>query len=160
MRVPARPRDLVDLVRRAADAAQAEVTSRAGSAWSTLASAAGRSVAPDPVVEQSAPEPIDPLRAAEAGLLEHRALLESVFDFVESQVFVKDLDGRYVVANQQIEIESGIPHDEMIGRTDRELFPDADVDTWRANVGRGHDVHGGAPGRARRRRHQPPARTR
>ena len=85
------------------------------------------------MVDPSAPEPIDPLRAMEAGLLEHRALLESVFDFVESQVFVKDLDGRYVVANKQIEIESGIPHDEMIGRTDRELFPDADVDTWRAN---------------------------
>ncbi len=81
------------------------------------------------------PSPSTPQRAAEAGLLEHRALLESVFDFVESQVFVKDLDGRYVFANQQIEIESGIPHDEMIGRTDHELFPGADVDTWRA-----HDV--------------------
>src|SRR3954447_2955103 len=133
MRVPARTQELVDLVLRTADAAQAEVPGRARSAWSTLATPLGLSEAPDAVVDPSAPEPIDPLRAAEAGLLEHRALLESVFDFVESQVFVKDLDGRYVVANQQIEIESGIPHDEMIGRTDRELFPEADVDTWRAN---------------------------
>src|SRR3954452_16712560 len=133
MRVPARTEDLVDLVLRTVDAAQAEVRSRAGSAWSTLARAAGRNVAPHAVVEQSAPEPIDPRRAAEAGLLEHRALLESVFDFVESQVFVKDLDGRYVVANQQIQIESGIPHDEMIGRTDAELFPGADVAGWRLN---------------------------
>jgi PAS domain S-box-containing protein len=133
MSVPSRTRDLVDVVRRAADAAQAEVTGRARSAWSTLASAAGLGDARVATTDPPAPEPIDPLRAMEAGLLEHRALLESVFDVVESQVFVKDLDGRYVVANQQIEIESGVPHDEMIGRTDRELFPDADVDTWRAN---------------------------
>src|SRR5262245_52585357 len=114
MSVPSRTRDLVAVVRMMADAAQAEVTGRARSAWSTLASAAGLTDAPDDAPELSVPEAIDPLRAMEAGLLEHRALLESVFDFVESQVFVKDLRGRYVVANQQIEIESGIPHDWMI----------------------------------------------
>jgi PAS domain S-box-containing protein len=133
MSVPSRTRDLIDVVRRTAGVAPAEVTSRVRSAWSTLASAAGLTDAPEDAPELPVPEAIDPLRAMEAGLLEHRALLESVFDFVESQVFVKDLDGRYVVANKQIEIESGVPHDEMIGRTDRELFPDADVDIWRAN---------------------------
>jgi PAS domain S-box-containing protein len=130
--VPSRTRDLVGVVRRTAGAAPAEVVRRARSTWSTLASAAGLGAGPgdDP---RPMSELIDPPRAAEAGLLEHRALLESVFDFVESQVFVKDVEGRYVVANQQIEIESGVPHDEMIGRTDAELFPGADVAGWRLN---------------------------
>jgi PAS domain S-box-containing protein len=133
--VPSRTRDLLGVVRRTADAAQSEATRRARSAWAAVARAAGV----DATSDEDAPsvaagvEPVDSVRAMEADLLEHRALLESVFDFVESQVFVKDLDGRYLVANKQIEIESGVPHDEMIGRTDAELFPDADVATWRAN---------------------------
>lgn len=68
-----------------------------------------------------------------AGIGPHRALLEAAFDAVGSQIYVKDLDGRYVLANRQVEIESGIPHDEMIGRTDAELFPGAQVEAWRAN---------------------------
>jgi PAS domain S-box-containing protein len=134
MRVPSRTQDLVDVVRRTAEVAQAEVTTRARSVWSTLTGVAGIGD-PAPAGPQPEPEPalIDPPRAYEAGLLDQRTLLESVFDFVESQVFVKDIEGRYVFANNQIEIESGIPHDEMIGRTDAELFPGADTDSWRAN---------------------------
>jgi hypothetical protein len=73
-----------------------------------------------------------PLRAFEA-LREHRGLIEAIFDAAGSQIFVKDLDGRYLLANRQIEIESGVPHDEMIGRTDHDIFPHHEADVWRAN---------------------------
>ena len=78
-------------------------------------------------------EGIQGARRASATVRQHRALLEAILDRMGSQVFVKDLDGRYLLANRQIELEAGVAHDEMIGRTDAELFPGSATDVWRAN---------------------------
>jgi PAS domain S-box-containing protein len=78
-------------------------------------------------------EGVQGARRASATVRQHRALLEAILDRMGSQVFVKDLDGRYLLVNRQIALEAGVAHDEMIGRTDAELFPGSATDVWRAN---------------------------
>ncbi len=60
----------------------------------------------------------DPLRGS--------SLLAAVVEGTTDAVFVKDLNGRYLMANHAAARVVGRAPDEIVGLTDRDIFPDAD----------------------------------
>lgn len=64
-------------------------------------------------------------RAAELEQQKSEARLQSIIDNVEALVFAKDRDGRFILVNKNFEESLGMPRESMIGRKDRELFPEA-----------------------------------
>ncbi len=54
---------------------------------------------------------------------ESRVRLQQVLDHTKAIIFVKDLDGRYVFANRELERAVRIPAERIIGHTDDELWP-------------------------------------
>jgi two-component system, cell cycle sensor histidine kinase and response regulator CckA len=74
---------------------------------------------------------IERKRALEA-LAESERLLRSVIDGTSDVVFVKDLAGRYVIANAAAAAIAGRSAEEMIGRTDEDIFPREVADRVRA----------------------------
>ena len=62
---------------------------------------------------------------AEQALRDSHELLRTVIDSTADLVFLKDCSGRYVVMNQAGAAALGRPIDEIVGKTDRDLFPAA-----------------------------------
>ena len=60
-------------------------------------------------------------------------LLRAVVEGTTDAVFVKDCDGRYLLANQAAGRFIGRPVDEVLGRDDRELFGAADAERLMSN---------------------------
>ena len=60
-------------------------------------------------------------------------LLRAVVEGTTDAVFVKDLDGRYLLANQAAVRFIGRPVDEVLGRDDRQFFGTADAERLIAN---------------------------
>jgi two-component system, NarL family, sensor kinase len=56
-------------------------------------------------------------------LHEHKELLQSIIDNSPSLVFVKDLSGRYKLANKRYEKLFHVPKEEIQGKTDYDIFP-------------------------------------
>lgn len=69
------------------------------------------------------PLPFDPGSSLAAALPGVGAMLAQVFAETEDGVFVKDLDGRYVMVNARVASYFGRPVDEIVGRTDFDLVP-------------------------------------
>jgi PAS domain S-box-containing protein len=63
--------------------------------------------------------------SAERGLREAKDFVEGLIDAVPQAIFVKDEAGRWVMANQAFQRMSGHARDALIGRTNREVHPDA-----------------------------------
>jgi PAS domain S-box-containing protein len=61
--------------------------------------------------------------AAEAALKSSETRLQAILDHNPNSIFVKDLEGRYVLVNRQHTRLWNRPAADFIGRTDRELFP-------------------------------------
>jgi PAS domain S-box-containing protein len=62
-----------------------------------------------------------------------RRLLEGIIDTATAIIYVKDLEGRYVLVNQRHEELLHVPKTSIIGKTDHELFPKEAADLFRAN---------------------------
>jgi PAS domain S-box-containing protein len=60
--------------------------------------------------------------------VEQRLLLDSVLNNIDARVFMKDQQRRYIYANAKTADVMGLPVEEIIGKTDRELQPAADAD--------------------------------
>lgn len=59
-------------------------------------------------------------------------LLKTVINQVPNQIFVKDSNGRYLLANQEIANFYGLAPEQMVGRQDSDFHPDAaKVETFR-----------------------------
>jgi PAS domain S-box-containing protein len=58
--------------------------------------------------------------------------MRAVISNSQSLVYVKDLDGRYLLTNETFQAAFGVTEDELIGHTDDYLDP-ARAETWRAN---------------------------
>lgn len=56
-------------------------------------------------------------------LREQKQLLQDIIDQTDSTIFVKDLTGKYVLASQQLCRLLARERDDIIGKTDLELFP-------------------------------------
>ncbi|HEY3282889.1 MAG TPA: PAS domain-containing protein [Armatimonadota bacterium] len=63
------------------------------------------------------------LERAKAAILEQRNLLRAVIDALPEEVFVKDIKGRFVIANEAVVRARGAASsDDLIGKTDFDLF--------------------------------------
>ena len=83
-----------------------------------------------------------PAPALEASALDHP--LRQVVDNSSAVIYIKDLDGRYRLVNPAFERFCGLSAEQVLGRSDHELFPAAVADALRANdlsvASRGHSV--------------------
>lgn len=78
-------------------------------------------------------EDVTAQRIAEAGQRETLVLLEAVAQGTTDAVFIKDREGRYVLANPGVSRVFGRPVDEILGRTDADLQPPDIAEQLRRN---------------------------
>ncbi len=71
--------------------------------------------------------------AAETALRASEQQLAAIMDNTGAVIFVKDLEGRFLLVNQQFERVTGLPKTEFIGKTYHDLFPAIIADHIRAN---------------------------
>ena len=62
-------------------------------------------------------------REAQHALLASKQRLDAIMDNTTAVIYIKDMDGRYLMANSQYEQIIGMRRDEIIGKTDFDLFP-------------------------------------
>ncbi|MBI1891241.1 MAG: PAS domain-containing protein [Burkholderiales bacterium] len=72
------------------------------------------------------------LKAAVDELRDSRHLLQSIIDNAIAVIFVKDLQGRYILVNRRFKELFHIEGDELIGRTSYDLFPREQADALHA----------------------------
>ena len=65
---------------------------------------------------------IEELKVAQENLVNSEKRLDAIIDGSPSLIFLKDLEGRYLLVNREFERSFGLHRDKIIGRTDRELF--------------------------------------
>ncbi len=64
---------------------------------------------------------------------ESEARLKTILETTTSVVFLKDLEGRHILINQQYEVATGLNKNEVLGRIDHEFLPKAIADRLRAS---------------------------
>jgi PAS domain S-box-containing protein len=62
-------------------------------------------------------------RRAERAAEYNGAILRGIFDNAPSGIYLKGLDGRYLLVNEEFERVLGVPHGALDGHTDHELLP-------------------------------------
>ncbi|MCC6954734.1 MAG: PAS domain-containing protein [Deltaproteobacteria bacterium] len=62
-------------------------------------------------------------RSDERALAYQRYMLAGIINGTDGVIFAKDSDGRYIVANSEIENAFGSPGESVIGKTDFDIFP-------------------------------------
>jgi PAS domain S-box-containing protein len=72
------------------------------------------------------------MRAASDRLARTQGLLRGVVEGTTDSVFVKDLQGRYLIMNPAGAAFRGQPAEEIIGKTDAELYPPAEARAFQA----------------------------
>jgi PAS domain S-box-containing protein len=70
---------------------------------------------------------------AQEGWKESERQLHAIMDSSPSITFIKDLQGRYLYANPQFEKLGSFAREQVVGKSDDELFPPAQADAFRAN---------------------------
>ncbi|MFV9506174.1 MAG: PAS domain-containing protein [Oscillochloridaceae bacterium umkhey_bin13] len=66
-----------------------------------------------------------------AELARNQSLFQQLLDASSSAIYLKDLEGRFLLANQQAANLMGLTPDQLVGRADHELFPAEYVTAWR-----------------------------
>jgi diguanylate cyclase (GGDEF)-like protein/PAS domain S-box-containing protein/putative nucleotidyltransferase with HDIG domain len=74
---------------------------------------------------------IDHLKRIEIENNRQTALIVSIIDSIPDLIFYKDLEGRYIGCNEAFAEFCGRPKDEVLGKTDHELFSVAEADWFR-----------------------------
>ncbi|WP_437644174.1 AAA family ATPase [Sorangium sp. So ce362] len=72
-------------------------------------------------------------RRAEHALKANQATLQAIVDNSAAAVYLKNHEGRYVLANRQTGKAVGLSSHEVLGKTDVELFPGPTVETLQSN---------------------------
>jgi len=72
-------------------------------------------------------------KSAELALRENKAQIQSMLDHSPSLIFLKDLKGRYLDVNQQFERTFHLIRQDIIGKTDHDIFPPEQATAFRAN---------------------------
>ncbi|MEB3885873.1 PAS domain S-box protein [Lyngbya sp. CCY1209] len=82
---------------------------------------------------------------AETALQQSQRQLQAILDRAPAIVYLKDLDGRYLLVNREYERRFGLSRDRVRGRTDYDLFPPEMATVFeardRAVLDRGEPVH-------------------
>jgi len=73
------------------------------------------------------------LRIVEVELATSEKRLQSIVDNTTAVIYLKDLEGYYFTINRQYERLFHVTREEILGRTDYEIFPAAVADVFRAN---------------------------
>jgi len=73
------------------------------------------------------------LRIVEVELATSEKRLQSILDNTTAVIYLKDLEGYYFTINRQYERLFHVTREEILGRTDYEIFPAAVADVLRAN---------------------------
>ncbi|MDC1067580.1 PAS domain S-box protein [Candidatus Kapabacteria bacterium] len=69
----------------------------------------------------------------EEELIENRALMQSLYDSIPDLIFAKNTSGNYVQANTAFKKFIGMENNDVIGKTDYDLFPKDTADFFREN---------------------------
>ncbi len=69
---------------------------------------------------------------AEASVRESQRLLQDILDASATVIFVKDLQGRYLLVNRRFQEMFQVGGESVIGKTDYDLFPQDRADAFRA----------------------------
>ena len=69
------------------------------------------------------------MRAAQDALEKERGLLKTLVQAIPDMVWLKDADGVYLAANPVTERFMGLPPNALVGRRDRDFFPEAVADS-------------------------------
>ncbi|MFE3867470.1 PAS domain-containing protein [Flavobacterium sp. LS2P90] len=64
-------------------------------------------------------------------LLENKQLLQSIIDNTTSPIFIKKINGEYLLINKQFESLFQISNEEIIGKTDEDFLPKSVADAYR-----------------------------
>ena len=72
-------------------------------------------------------------RQAESALRDSEERFRAIMDNSPALIFIKDLAGRYLQANRQFEIISHLSHEDLVGKTDEEVFPPEQAAVFRGN---------------------------
>jgi PAS domain S-box-containing protein len=72
-------------------------------------------------------------KQAEYDLRERKAQLRAILDHTPSLIFLKDLEGRYLDVNQQFERTFHLTRQDIVGKTDRDIFPPEQASAFRSN---------------------------
>ena len=81
-------------------------------------------------------------RQAEQEVRESREVLQSVVDNSPAVIYIKDLEGRYLLVNRRYETLFHVGREEFVGRTDHDLFPPDRAEVLRANDSKVADAGG------------------
>ncbi|WHZ23405.1 MAG: hypothetical protein OJF47_002517 [Nitrospira sp.] len=76
---------------------------------------------------------INDRKRAEEALHRSEELLRSVINNTTAVIYAKQADGRYLIANQRFEQLFRLTQDQIHGKTDHDLFPQAIADAFRKN---------------------------
>ena len=76
---------------------------------------------------------IEERRRAEQAFRESEQRLNAILDNTLAVVYVKDFDGRYILVNRRYERLVGITREEIVGKTDHDVFSKEAADQFRAN---------------------------
>ncbi|WP_437284954.1 AAA family ATPase [Sorangium sp. So ce406] len=79
-------------------------------------------------------------RRAERELRANQATLQAIVDKSAAAIYLKDREGRYLLANRQAGRILGVSIHEILGKTDAECFPAAAAETLRGNDRRVFDA--------------------
>ena len=72
-------------------------------------------------------------KRAEAALRKSKEQAQTILDNTPAVVYLKDTDGRYLLINHQYERLFHVTKDQVIGKTDYDIFPKAFADAFRMN---------------------------
>jgi PAS domain S-box-containing protein len=70
---------------------------------------------------------------AEKALRESQELLQSILDNATTVIYVKDTQGRYLLINRQFEMLFNVRREDLVGKTDHDIFPPELADKFREN---------------------------
>ncbi len=76
---------------------------------------------------------ITEIKQAQAALTESEARFQAIVDKSPVSIYLKDLQGRYLLINPEAERCSGFSREQVIGKTDYEILPRPVADQLRAN---------------------------
>lgn len=84
---------------------------------------------------------VEERRQVQDALKESQRRLQTILDNTSAVIYLKDEEGRYRLVNKQFERLFHLKKDEMIGRTDYDVFPKQMADSFRANDQRALDMN-------------------
>jgi PAS domain S-box-containing protein/putative nucleotidyltransferase with HDIG domain len=74
----------------------------------------------------------DPITAEES-IRESESRLQAIMDNTSNVIFLKDTHGHFILTNRRFSKFFNIANEEIVGKTDYDLFPEKLADTYRAN---------------------------